>query len=275
VLGIVRHQNYDGSYQQTRTLNTVLIDSAGGFETQIRGSGAILFGEYEVAVRFGDENLGSTLVGPVNDEDLTVTGYGGAVRLGAVWPSASEEFGRSVLSLEVGYTSGDSAPQDGDERGFAFDPNHSVGLVLFDQVLRWKSARAKAIVGDSPRALDVATRGSVAGATYLNPTFVFRPRRELDLALGMVLAQASSELVDPSSVLVSGVAKNYDGGAPARDLGIEFDAGVAYRLALNTDLNLELGAQGGLLVPGRAFDSATENALDAQYLGVGRIGVQY
>jgi hypothetical protein len=278
VLGIVRHQRYDGSGSEEREFNTVLIDSAGGFEVPIRASGAILFGEYEVAFRFGDESLGRTLTGPVvNDDDLTVTGFGGAARLGAVWPSSSarDAFGRLVFAMEVGHASGDDAPQDGHEQAFAFDPNHEVGLLLFDQVLRWKSARSKAIVGDSPRVSDLATRGSVSNATYLYPTFLWRPRRELDLKAGMVIAQSAEDLIDPASVLITGAATNYDGGAPARDLGLELDVGAEWRLALNTDLNLELGAQAGLLLPGTAFDSASGNALDAQYLAMLRMGVQY
>ncbi len=277
VLAIVRHQSHDGSGSEEREFNTVLVDSAGGFETEIRGSGAMLFGEYEVAFRFGDESLGRTLAGPVNDDDLTVSGFGGAARLGAVWSNGAAQgaYGRLVFAMEVGHASGDEAPQDRDEQAFAFDPNHKVGLILFDHVLRWKSARAKTVVGDSPRVSDLATRGSVAGATYLYPTFVFRPVRELDLKAGMVLAQSSEELVDPASVLVTGAATNYDGGAPARDLGIELDAGAEWRLPLNTGLNLELGAQAGILFPGSAFDSASGNRLDPQYLAVARLGVQY
>lgn len=277
VLGIVRHQRYDGSDRDEREFNTVLIDSAGGFETAVRGGGAVLFGEYEAAFRFGDESLGRTLTGPVDDDDLTVTGFGAAARLGVVWPSsaARDAYGSLLFAFEAGYASGDETPADGHETGFAFDPNHKIGLILFDQVMRWKSARAKAIIGDSPRVSDLATNGSVAGATYLNPTFLFRPLRELDLKAGLLVAQSSEDLIDPSSVLVSGVATNYDGGVPARDLGLEFDIGVEWRLPLNTDLNLELGSQAGLFLPGTAFDSASGNRLDAQVLAMARVGVQY
>jgi hypothetical protein len=277
VLGIVRHQRHDDPAGNERQFNTVVVDSAGGFERPLEGSSALLFGEYEVAFRFGDESLGRTLAGPVDDSDLTVSGWGAAARVGSVWRSgrSRQAFGRWIWAFEWGYASGDDAPSDRHEQGFTLDPNHQVGLLLFDHVLRWKSARAKALVGDSPRVSDLATRGGVAGATYLNPTLVFRPVRQLDLKTGLLIAQATDDLVDPSSLLVTGERTNYDGGAPARDLGLELDAGVEWRLALNTDLNLELGAQAGLLLPGSAFDSASGNTLDPQYLALGRLGVQY
>jgi hypothetical protein len=110
----------------------------------------------------------------------------------------------------------------------------------------------------------------------VNPTLIFRPREELDLKAGVLLAQATEDVVDPSSFLTMGARNNYDGGASsARDLGVEIDAGIEWRVSAYRGLNLELGAQGGIFFPGHAFDSASGERLSTQYIGVGRLGVQF
>ncbi len=278
LIGIVRHQTKDegGDGQE---FNTVLLDSAGSFRSEVKGGGALLFGDYEFALRFGDENIGRALTGPVDDDDLSISAWAAALKVGSAFPSGrgAHAFGRFVGAVEWGYASGDGAPHDTRVQSFAFDPNHKIGLVLFDEVLRWKSARASRLVGQAPsRAFNVASAGSVSAATYLNPTFVYRPLRSLDLKAGLVIAQATDDVVDPSSFSPSGVETNYDGGpSSARDLGIELDAGFEWRAELNTDLNLELGAQAGILFPGHAFDSASGDSLAPQRIGVARVGVQY
>jgi hypothetical protein len=40
-------------------------------------------------------------------------------------------------------------------------------------------------------------------------------------------------------------------------------------------MTLQLGAQGGVLFPGNAFADAAGNRMATQYLGVGRLGLQY
>ncbi len=278
LLGIVRHQtkDHDGD---GREFNTVDVDSAGSFRSTIAGAGALLFGEYEAALRFGDESIGRALTGPVNDDDISISAWGAALKVGTAFPSDSgaHAFGRVVAALEWGYASGDGEPHDDRVQGFAFDPNHKVGLVLFDEVLRWKSARSSFLLGSAQsQAASVATAGSVSGATYVNPTVVYRPVRSLDLKGGVLLAQATDDVVDPASFSLSGNTTNCDGGpSSARDLGIELDGGIEWRAALNFDLNLELGAQAGVLFPGHAFDDASGDSLAPQYLAVARLGVQF
>ena len=41
-------------------------------------------------------------------------------------------YGDLVAQVELGYASGDADPYDGTQRRFVFDPNHKVGLLLFD-----------------------------------------------------------------------------------------------------------------------------------------------
>ena len=183
----------------------------------------------------------------------------------------------------MGYASGDANPGDGVTRRFTFDENHHVGLVLFDQVLRWKTARSATIAQDpalvaraAPGLEYLSSNGGVFGAQYINPRFVARPRRWLDLKGGVVIAQTTADLVDPYRFGALGNVRNYDGGDPrAHDLGVELDAGAAARVQLDPSAVLQVGAEGGVLFPGRAFDDAAGNKLPNQYVGALQLGLQF
>jgi hypothetical protein len=194
-----------------------------------------------------------------------------------------DRWGDFVASLEWGWAQGDADPNDGVNHRFRFDPNHNVGLLMFDEVLAWKTARAASIAQDpnlsarpAPGVDLLPSNGAIFGATYLNPTILFRPVKPLDLKLGAVIAQTTADFVDPVRVSTGGEFVNYDGGDPrSHDLGIEIDGGIEYRLALDYGMTLEMGVQGGVLFPGNAFADGTGNKLDNQYIGVGRLGLQY
>jgi hypothetical protein len=277
-LGIFRHQRSEQDPGETGEFNTLTLDSAGHYRGELAGGGVQVFAEYEIAYRFGDRTASRALEGVV-DDDVGIGGLGAALRLGAAFAATShgKRFGRWVPSLEWGYASGDDSPGKGRDVEFAFDPNHRVGLLLFDEVLRWKSARAAELLGAPPPVPGtVASQGAVRGATYVNPTLIVRPREELDLKAGVLLAQATEDVVDPSSLLVMGARNNYDGGlSSARDLGVEIDAGFEWRVSAYRNLNLEIGGQGGVFFPGHAFDSASGARLGTQYIAVGRLGVQF
>lgn len=231
--------------------------------------------------------------------------YGGAAKLGVVhrkWvadearkksstaivgeerPQAPlRSFGNIVGEVEVGYASGDAAPYDGTDKRFTFDPNHKVGLLLFDEILRWQTARsataavdpslgAKALVnGASP-----PSNGGVFGASYINPTATYRPWHWLDLKGGMVVAQSTSDVVDPYRVLANGAYTNYRGGNPKRkDLGLELDAGFEARRQLDYGITAQAGAQAGILFPGGALEDANGSRLPTQWIFIGRLGLLF
>ena len=83
-------------------------------------------------------------------------------------------------------------------------------------------------------------------------------------------------MVDPVQVATTGRFRNWDGGDPkSHDLGVEIDLGTEYRMPLDYGMTLELGAQGGVFFPGNAFADGDGHKMDKQYLGVGRLGLQY
>src|SRR5262249_31716555 len=154
-----------------------------------------------------------------------IRAFGVAASLGIVKVAGDgrKSWGRTVVELEAGYAGGDANPADGVTKRFAFDPNHHVGLVLFNQVLAWKTARAATIaadpslVGRAAPGLDLLpSNGAIFGAEYINPRFIFRPIAALDLKAGAVIAQASADFVDPYRFFARGQVRNYDGGDPRR-----------------------------------------------------------
>jgi hypothetical protein len=287
--GVYRHQRRGSTALPGRdfdeTLKVWSLDSSGKFNAKIPGTRGHVFGEYEASYLLGNTNYVRTTQQTRENEREDVRAFGAAARLGAVTESGvgDDRWGDFVASLEWGWASGDADPNDGVTRRFRFDPNHNVGLILFDEVLAWKTARAASIARDpeltqrpNPGTDLLASNGSVFGATYLNPTVVVRPVRELDLKLGAVIAQTTADFVDPVRVGTNGVFQNYDGGDPrSHDLGIELDTGFEYRHALDYEMTLQLGAQGGVFFPGNAFADGAGDKIGNQYIGVGRLGLQY
>jgi hypothetical protein len=307
VYGVARHQERSAQAVDQYTafvdhLTVGEVDVAGRFHLRVPGVSAFVYGEAEAAAVFGSTSFVRGAFGNAIDPtaprpDEAIRTYGGAATLGVVAvssPSAVPEamgpggedddrYGTVLGEIEVGYASGDANPGDGVTRRFTFDENHHVGLVLFDQVLRWKTARAAAIAQDPAlfaRAVPgnqlLPSNGGVFGAQYINPRFVVRPWRFLDLKGGVVIAQTTADFVDPYRFAALGNTRNYDGGDPrAHDLGVEIDAGAAARIRLDPGATLQVGAEGGVLFPGRAFDDAAGNKLPNQYLGTLQLGLQF
>ena len=286
LLAVLRRQTAPRAGSDDRTeLRELLLDSTGHFAQPIVGSRGYVFGSFEAALVFGDST--HTLLASQTDPEkrLATFGLGAVAQLGAVLPHRSRQrtYGRLVVDLEWGWASGDADPYDGVDRRFAFAPSHNVGLILFDELIAWKTARAATIgqdpaVGERPRpeADGLPTNGAVAGATYLQPEIVFRPLANLDLYAALVVAQTTADFVDPVQVYATGRYQNYDGGPPgSRDLGTEVDMGLDVRVPSCTGVTIQVGGQAGVLFPGNAFADAQGHRLNPQSAGVARLGLQY
>ena len=287
--GLYRDQRQTGEgalgTEIDQDLRMFVLDSAGRFNAKIPGGRGHVFGQYEVAYTFGSTNIFQTIEQAARDAREDVQSAGAAVELGAVLTrgSGDHRWGELVAAIEWGWASGDSDPTDGTSERFTMDPNHNVGLLLFDEVLNWKTARAADQAGDTaivnggaPGRELLPSDGGIFSATYLYPTLVYRPTPALDLKAGVVLAQSTADFVDPVAFMTDGRLVNYDDGpASRRDLGVELDAGVEYRAPLEHGMTAELGAQGGVLFPGGAFDDASGNDLGTQAIGVARFGLEY
>ncbi len=287
------------------------IDLHGKVVVPVPGEDSFAFAEAEAAYILGSTNLLRTNNQALDGTKTQVRSYGGAAIVGVAhraWAkgfwcdrdgdpkhtsarylgSANDRgvpYGDIVAQVEIGYASGDADPLDGTQRRFVFDPNHRVGLILFDEVMRWQTARAATAAVDplltntqrpTPGVDLLPSNGGVFGAQYVNPTFIYRPRHWLDLKSGMVVAQSTADVVDPYRLATTGNYVNYRGGDPKRkDLGVEIDGGFEARFPLEYDLLLQLGAQAGVLFPGGALEDASGVRMPAQWLAMGRFGLQY
>ncbi|MEO5731683.1 MAG: hypothetical protein ABI134_03805, partial [Byssovorax sp.] len=284
--GVIRHQERDRQAVDrftpyTDSLTVGVLDLAGKFTVPVPGSRSFAYGQFEAALVLGSTSfLRGAYINPVDPtlprEDEVVRSFGAAAMLGAVHVSGGgkDAWGDLVGEVEMGYASGDADPGDGVTKRFTFDANHRVGLVLFNQVLAWKTARAATIAQDpelvarAAPGLDLLpSRGGVFGAQYLNPRMIFRPRRWLDLKTGVVIAQTTADLVDPYHQGALGDVANYDGGNSRRhDLGLEIDLGISARIPVDTTATVQAGVEGGVLFPGHAFDDVNGGRLSNQYL---------
>jgi hypothetical protein len=274
-------------------IDAAVVDVAGHFAAPVAGTDAFLYGAGEVAAIFGTTNAERTLDQSLTGNRTKVASYGGAAQIGVVHrahgapPEDAKgrpvDWGDIAAQIEIGYASGDADPTDGTEKRFVFDPNHKVGLLLFDEVLRFQTARAASAAQDPllanrpPAGVQLLpSNGGIFGAEYVNPTAIVRPHPWLDLKAGLVIAQTTADVVDPLRFVTKGAAENYRGGDPHRhDLGVEVDLGTEARIPLDYKMHLMLGAQGGLLFPGSALADVNGARMPAPWLVVGRVGLLF
>lgn len=293
-------------------VDAIAVDFHGRYVQAVPGDrDTFLVAESEVAYILGQTNILRTQDQAASGAKTQVRSYGGAASIGFVhrawgasfWSDAGSKdsalassasylgvknergvpYGDIAATFEMGYASGDADPYDGKQKRFVFDPNHRVGLLLFDEVMRFQTARSATAATDpllananrpTPGVDLLPSNGGVFGAQYINPTIIYRPRYWLDVKSGMVIAQATSDIVDPYRLATQGSYVNYRGGDPKKkDLGVELDAGLEARFPLEYGLKLNVGWQGGVLFPGAAFENGDGARLPVQWVTVGRLGV--
>jgi len=235
-------------------------------------SGGRLFAAFEGAAVFGDTSITRT----IDRSKENIRQFLGALQLGR----RSDSFD---ITLEGGFTSGDSNTEDGVQRRATMSRNHRVGLLLFPEVMAWNTARAASLAASaelgarpSPGSQLLPTNGGVAGAYYLNPHVRYHALPWLDLRAGMVWGRASSAVVDPYRQRAESLTANYQGGDPQqRDLGLELDGAVLLSHELPEGVVLTGGVEGGWLKPGRAFDDAAGHAMANVGLVRMRVGLSF
>ena len=291
VYGVYRHQERDrdsaGRHTNfTENLDVGVADLAGKFRVEAPMRDTYVVGDFEAAFIGGNTTFIRSVELTAAGEKEKLLSFGGAARLGTVHVATDDDktrWGDVAVSFEAGYASGDADPYDGTTRRFTIDQNHNVGLVLFDHVMAWKTARSATIAGDAaitarpaPGLEFLPSEGGIFGASYLNPTVVIRPRPWVDLKGGAVIAQTTADFVDPFQVGARGNYANYEGGDEHKhDLGVELDAGADFRFDLAHTVIITTGVEGGVLFPGGAFDDASGNRLPNQYLLNGKLGLNY
>ncbi len=235
-------------------------------------SGGKLFAAFEGLHIRGDTTITRTADNPEQD-----------VRQ-IMWAAQLGREGDMVdVVLEAGYTSGDSNTEDNVQRRATMHPDHRVGLILFPEALAWSSARSATLAQSelltgrpSPGSDLLPTDGGVSGATYLFNWASIRPIEELEIRLGWVWARATSDVVDPYRQRAESRTVAYRGGPSSnRDLGVEVDASVLGYFNLPYDIVLSVGLEGGVFVPGHAFDLASGQRMNTMGMARIRAGLEF
>jgi hypothetical protein len=156
--------------------------------------------------------------------------------------------------LEIGYASGDDNLGDLHFKQRPLHPDYNVGLILFEEITRERSARAfgpRLISSTSPDgARGFFSNGGVVNAKYLAPKGRFRPGfGGFELVGQLIFAWVDQyDLVGPNVfVCPSDKIKYGAGGKPescnySKYLGTEVDLAVKSRFARDLmDFSLELG----------------------------------
>ncbi len=258
-----------GSDRSGARLDLATVDVYARWDLREPGGGRV-FAAFEGAYTFGSTELA---LSPIRTRERVAQ---------LVWAA---QLGRSSdhldVLLELGHASGDARANDGVQRRGVFDGDHRVGLLLFPEVLNWLTARAVAsalpMAGDDARALAlVPSSGGVAGATYLAPTILWRPKAWIELRLGAVVARTSGPQVDLVADRLGLARRNWRGGdASQRDLGLELDAALLLSTELRDRVTLTGGVEGGVLFAGRALDDAFGVPLGGISLVRARVGLRF
>lgn len=207
-------------------------------------------------------------------EELQVRQYGFALK-------SAYRHRRVTVRFDAGLASGDQNPLDDRVENLRFDRDYKVGLILFDQVLGYQTARGAAraadpgVLGRPPEGVDVlGTGGAVTGAWYLFPRLQVRALDWLDVYGGPLFAFSSAKLTDPFNTnLGGGTSVNALGGEPGSYLGTEVDLGVQARFHPVRELEIQLTGEGGLFVPGDAFSLPDGQLMGPVGFGRIRVGV--
>lgn len=172
-----------------------------------------------------------------------------------------------LVGFDAGYASGDPDPTDRFINNFTFDAGHTVGLVLFNQVNGWRTARTEMLATDGELTgvplngtQFIPTRGGVTNALYLHPKARYALWEKLEFWGGPLMALAPVPIVDPYTTRLNGGVPtntvNGDGGR--RYYGTELDLGIRGRFDLK-NFWLQAGLQGGLLLPGPGIANQAGN----------------
>ena len=268
-----RHQSYreqplawdceGGSCAQDTGLNAERLDTRAwvldAFLSVERGFGPVrVYGAGEAAWILGDTELFHSA--DIDRHRLEEVGF--VARAGV-------EYGMADLRLEFGYASGDTDSADDRIRGFSFDRDYRVGLVLFPQYLArltaisaWNLSRPEYSHMAPAGVSHLPTDGALTNALYVNPVLKLAPTDRLHVLIGLLWARAEERAYDPfqSNMVAGSEVKGWRGAPRKRALGWEVDLAVGYDWDLAGWAYLRTVLEAGWLRPGDAFETADGSA---------------
>ncbi len=247
------------------TLDVLAVDVAGKFNVPLTKR-LSLTGGAEVAWLTGSTTRNQPWEAPAGPD---INALGAAMELFVQLDQPALEAG-----FKAGLSSGDGDNDDGTIYRFRFDPDYNVGLILFDHYLAGMSAAAVDRIHSpgqaavAPEGIEgLATNGSIENAVYLAPSIVYGGEEGFGAGLLALLAWSHVAHASPRETFEAGGAAGYMGGASSslQRMGVEFDLALRYRLKLG-GLVLEAKGEGGILLPGPAFNNAAGSVPDTDYI---------
>lgn len=206
---------------------------------------------------------------PVQTQEVLQYGARAVVRFDQPWWTAY---------FEVDYASGDEDPQAGTPlTQFVFAEDTNVGLLMFEHVLRFQSARSSAAGNEIVRRLGattfpserIHTRGAFTNAFAIFPQLDVRPHKDILFRGGVLAAWAPAKVIDQVGSLqgrdgntIEDDLVNFVGGAPGKFYGVEIDGRFQWRLLDHFALDLE----GAVLFPGDVFEDRNGQAVNSVLL---------
>ncbi len=170
-----------------------------------------------------------------------------------------------LVGFDGGVASGDNNPNDRTFTAFRTRPGYSAGLILFPYMMGWQSARSQMLAQDDtlaavdPQGVQyLASGGSATNAVHIQPKARWNFMDRFELWGGPMVAFSPTQVSDPYASRITGGANTNALGGPGdrRYLGTEFDLGVRARYSYK-GMWIQGGLQGGVLLPGRAFEDGT------------------
>lgn len=269
VYAVYRNQRNINVTDGGKSTDAVVLDFAGRWQFMKRRNAEFKVGWELVGI------TGTTTQARNENADLLKLG-----QLGAALKS-SLRVGRTTIFLDGGYASGDHNAADDRIENFRFDRDYKVGLILFDQVMAYQTGRGgvrasdPALVGIAPEGADLlGTAGSITGAWYLYPRVKIAMSDWLDAYGGPLFAFSTAKLTDPFNTRITGgTPVNALGGTPGWYLGTELDLGAQARIKPIPELVISITAEGGLFLPGDAYNLPTGGVMSPVGFGRLRLGV--
>jgi hypothetical protein len=181
--------------------------------------------------------------------------------------------GPLTSTLEFDYASGDADPRDSTAlTTYSFDRDANLGLLLFEHLLAFETARSAAVgiqnlnnlgTGSFPLT-ELSSEGRVQNAICLFPQLLYRPVEGLGIRAGALFAWSAAPVVDPVMTLlaedgerISDDAVNWNGGKPARYYGTELDLQLEWAFRRHFTWTLE----GAAFLPGAAMRDESDDAV--------------
>ena len=189
----------------------------------------------------------------------------------------SHEVGPVELAFELDYARGDNDPRaTGAITSFGFARDFNVGLLMFEHIFAFQTARSAAVGLENLRQLEaesfplteVATQGRFTNALAIFPQVKFRllqnPQHDVHLRLGVLMAWSPDGVVDPVETAlredgaeIADDAVNFHGGRVGHYYGTEIDLQVEWTFKRFFTWTVEAAA----LMPGDALHDRNGDAV--------------